>query len=110
MAFFKALFHRPLTYNDLLKDASKLITSPPLPADWQRLAAGLVGKNGTSLLDYWRDHFKSQLEVVAKEATWPMQKSCLLKLIMMERSWRVAYVVSQDAKHVASCAGFWTPA
>jgi hypothetical protein len=102
MAFFKALFHRPLTYNDLLKDASKLITSPPLPADWKRLAAGLVGKNRTSLLDYWRDHFKSQLEVVAKEATWQMQKSCLLKLIMMERSWRVAYVVSQDAKHVAS--------
>jgi hypothetical protein len=102
MAFFKVLFHRPLTYNDLLKDAGKLITSPPLPADWKRLAAGLVGKNGTSLLDYWRDHYKSQLEMIAEEATWQMQKSRLLKLIMMERSWRVAYVVSQDAKHVAS--------
>src|SRR4051794_26554985 len=102
MAFFKALFHRPLTYNDLLQDAGKLITSPPLPADWKRLAAGLVGKNGTSLLDYWRDHFKSQLKMIAEEATWQMQKSRLLKLSMMERSWRAAYVVSRNAKHVAS--------
>src|SRR5204862_3066453 len=31
MAFFKALFHQPLTYNELLKDIGKLITSPPLP-------------------------------------------------------------------------------
>lgn len=102
MAFFKALFHRPLTYNDLLKGASNMITSPPLPADWKRLAAGLVGKNGTSLLDYWRDYYKSQLEMIAEEATWQMQKSRLLNLIMMERSWRAVYTVSQDAKHVAS--------
>jgi hypothetical protein len=102
MAFFKALFHQPLTYNDLLKDAGNIITSPPLPTDWKRLAAGLVGKNGTSLLNYWRDYCKSQLEMIAEEATWQMQKSRLLKLIMMERTWRAAYVVSQDAKHVAS--------
>jgi hypothetical protein len=102
MAFFKALFHQSLTYNDLLKDAGNIITSPPLPADWKRLAAGLVGKNGTSLLNYWRDYCKSQLEMIAEEATWQMQKSRLLKLVMMERTWRAAYVVSQDAKHVAS--------
>jgi hypothetical protein len=102
MAFFKALFHRPMTYNGLLRDASNMITSPPLPADWKRIAAGLVGKNGTSLLDYWRDHCKSQLEMIAEEATWQMQKSRLMKLIMMERGWRAAYVASQNTKHVAS--------
>lgn len=102
MAFFKALFHRPLTYNDLLKSADKIITSPPLPADWKRLAAGWVGSNGTSLLDYWRDYCKSQLKMIADEATWQMQRSRLLKLIMAERTWRAAYTVSQDAKHVAS--------
>jgi hypothetical protein len=111
MAFFKALFHRPLTYNELLKDVGKLITSPPLPADWKRLAAGWVGKNGTSLLDHWRDYFKSQLEMIAEEATWQMQRSRLLKLIMMERSWRAAHAISQDAKHVASwsflCKDAW---
>ena len=31
-----------------------------------------------------------------------MQRSRLLKLIMMERSWRAAHAVSQDAEHVAS--------
>ncbi len=102
MAFFKALFHRPLTYNELLRDASNIITSPPLPADWKHLASGLVGKNGTSLLDYWRDYCKSQLEMIAEEVTWQMQKSRLLKLVMMERSWRAAYVASQGAKHVGS--------
>lgn len=106
MAFFKALLHRPLTYNDLLSDASNIITSPPLPADWKHLASGLVGKNGTSLLDYWRDYCKSQLEMIAQEGTWQMQKSRLLKLVMMERSWRAVYVVSQKAKHVASWSSF----
>ncbi|MBR0847195.1 hypothetical protein JQ543_05490 [Bradyrhizobium diazoefficiens] len=102
MTFFKALFHRPLTYNELLKIADKIITSPPLPADWKHLAAGWVGKNGISLLDYWRDYCKSQLKMIADEATWQMQKSRLLKLIMIERSWRAAYAVSKGAKHVAA--------
>lgn len=102
MTFFKALFHRPLTYNELLKDADKIITSPPLPADWKRLAAGWVGRSGISLLNYWRDFSKLQLKMVADEATWQMQKSRLLKLIMMERTWRAAYVASQGAKHVAA--------
>lgn len=102
MAFFKALFHRPLTYNELLGETSNIITSPPLPADWKHLASGLVGKNGMSLLEYWRDYCKTQLGMIAEEVTWQMQKSRLLKLIMMERSWRAVYVVSQEAKHVAS--------
>ncbi|MET4824714.1 MULTISPECIES: hypothetical protein [Bradyrhizobium] len=102
MAFLKALFRRPLMYDDLLKSADRLITAPPLPADWKRLTAAWVGKNGISLLDYWRDYYKSQLEVVAAEATWQLQKSRLLKLVMAERSWRAAYVASQGAKHVAS--------
>ena len=102
MAFFKALFHRPLTYNELLKSADNIIASPPLPADWKRLAAGLVGRNGISLLNYWRDYCKSQLKMIADEVTWQMQKSRLLKLIMMERTWRAAYVASQGAKHVAA--------
>ncbi|MBR1188702.1 hypothetical protein [Bradyrhizobium sp. AUGA SZCCT0160] len=54
------------------------------------------------MLDYWRDFCKSQLKMVADEATWQMQKSRLLKLIMMERAWRAAYVASQGAKHVAA--------
>jgi len=102
MTFFKALLHRPMMYGELLKKADNIITSPPLPADWKRLVAGMVGKNGISLLDYWRDYCKSQLKMIANEATWQMQKSRLLKLVMMERTWRAAYVASQGAKHVAS--------
>ncbi|WP_141697563.1 hypothetical protein [Bradyrhizobium yuanmingense] len=102
MAFFKSIFHRPMTYNDLLNDMSKLIVSPPLPGDWKHLAAGLVGNSGVSLLDYWRTYFKSQLEMIAEEETWQMQRSRLLNLVMSECSWRAVYAVSTNTKHVAS--------
>jgi len=102
MAFFKSLFRRPLTHADLLRETERLISNPPLPQEWKTTVVEVVGRSGVNLLDYWRDHFKSQLRTISSEETWSLQRARLLKLVMTELSWRAAHTVAQNAKSVDS--------
>jgi hypothetical protein len=104
MAFFKSLFRKPLTHRELLREAERLINNPPLPPDWKATAVGIVGTSGVSLLDYWRDYFKSQLEAVSFEQTWSLQRSKLLRLVLLEQEWRVVEKATQNARSTNSWA------
>ena len=102
MAFLKSLFKRPLTHADLLKETKSLIRNPPLPPDLKASVIGTVGRSGTNLLDYWRDYFKSQLGMIAEEQSWGLQRTRLLKLVVLEQGWRVAHAVAQTAHSINS--------
>ena len=100
MAFLKSLFKRPLTHADLLKETESRIRNPPLPPDLKASVIGTVGRSGTNLLDYWRDYFKSQLGMIAEEQSWGLQRTRLLKLVVLEQGWRVAHAVAQTAHSI----------
>src|SRR5579872_2252965 len=97
MAFLKSLFKRPLTHADLLQEGEGLIRNPPLPSDLKASVLGVVGRSGVNLLDYWRDYFKSQLKEISQEQSWGLQRTKLLKLVILEQGWRAAHVVAQTA-------------
>ncbi|OWV87454.1 hypothetical protein [Rhizobium sp. R693] len=87
MTILKRLLKRPFSSADLLNLAAHNIAKPPLPPKMYEAAAGLVGKRGVSLLDYWRDGFSVQLGEVAAQPTWQLQRSKLLRAVLTENGW-----------------------
>lgn len=104
MIVLKSLFKTPLTSRDALGLLANLIASPPLPKEMYEAAAGLVGKNGTSLLDFWRSGFKDQLTEITSERTWALQRSRLLRSVLVETGWRALFTSAKEQKHVEAWA------
>ncbi|MGO7755295.1 hypothetical protein ACC817_08255 [Rhizobium ruizarguesonis] len=87
MTILKRLLKRPFSSADLLGLAAHNISKPPLPPQMYEAAAGMVGKRGVSLLDHWREGFSVQLGEVAAQPTWQLQRSKLLRLVLVENGW-----------------------
>lgn len=103
MTIFKRLFKRPLTSTDLHRLAGHNMMKPPLPKVMYEAAAGIVGKSGVSLLDYWRKVFSMQLDEIAAQKTWQGQRARLLKLILTEQGWCDVFASTSDIE----AAGVW---
>lgn len=87
MTILKRLLKRPLTSADLHRLTRQNLMKPPLPKEMYEAAAGLIGKSGLSLLDYWRKAFSMQLDEIAAEKTWQGQRARLLELFLAEQGW-----------------------
>ncbi|MGO7308736.1 hypothetical protein ACCS91_33315 [Rhizobium ruizarguesonis] len=96
MTIIKRLLKRPFASVDLHRLAGHNMTKPPLPKPMFEAAAGLVGKSGVSLLDYWRKAFAIQLDEISLQKTWQGQRAKILKLIINERRWRDVYASTND--------------
>jgi len=104
MLFIKYIIKQPLTKQDATKLVMHNIKSPPLPKGLLESTVNVVGKNGVSLIDWWRTRFQIILGEITTSLTWKQQRENLIEHILTERGWQSVYSVTKDIESVDSWA------
>jgi hypothetical protein len=104
MLFIKNMLKQPLTKQDAIKLVMHNIKSPPLSNGLLESTVNAVGKNGMSLIDWWRTRFQIIVGEITTALTWEQQRERLIAHILTERGWQSVYSVTKDFKAVDTWA------
>src|SRR5436190_9760390 len=100
--FLKALFKRPFSLRDLEESSASLLARPPLPPNLLASTQGRVGKNGKSLIDWWRESYVLDLKEISDNRSWSQQRTALLKIVLEQLVFNSIYCATKDVHHVAA--------
>jgi hypothetical protein len=96
----KAIFKRPFTLHDLEESSASLLARPPLPEELREAVARNVGRNGKSLIDWWRESYVLDLKAIAQNKSWSRQRATLLKIVLDQMVFRSIYTATKDVHRV----------
>jgi hypothetical protein len=100
----KTLFKRPFTLRDLEESSASLLARPPLPVELREAAARAVGRNGKSLIDWWRQSYALDLKSIAEHKSWDRQRATLLKIVLDQLIFSSIHNATKDVHHVEAWA------